>query len=323
MRRDEPVWYYRLGDRTLGPVAWEEIEELTEDTVQARELLVARGGDESWRTADQVLAEHPELAATPEPSEAAREVVESAARGREWSVAETDEEPPAPEEVPRPARATIGMTPESGLGGWISQAWEIVTGDLWAFVGATFLAGVISMVTCGICTGAMQAGLTLMAIRRYRKQDVSAGMVFEGFRYFVPGLVVLLIVGLIAFVPAAIVTGAAVVATGASLNVEDPEAMEQVVNILRFAINGFSLLVWAGAFYAMPLVVDREMGGWEAIVASWEHTKTRYASYLGTQFVLQTIAGLGALACLVGVLVTAPLLPAGQVAAYMYHMKRR
>ena len=59
---------YRLGGQTLGPVAWTEIEALTRDSVDASELLVARGGDPEWRPAAQMPALFPELAAgAPQP----------------------------------------------------------------------------------------------------------------------------------------------------------------------------------------------------------------------------------------------------------------
>jgi len=86
LSRDDVIWYYRLGGQSLGPVAWAAIEELTTDTIDARDLLVARGGDTTWISAAEAAETFPELAAAPEPAEP------EPARGPEtagWVVDET------------------------------------------------------------------------------------------------------------------------------------------------------------------------------------------------------------------------------------------
>jgi len=77
----------------------------------------------------------------------------------------------------------------------------------------------------------------------------------------------------------------------------------------------------AAAFYAMPLMVDRDMGAMEALKASWAVTKGDYLSYLGMTIVLMLLSGAGALLCWVGVVLTLPLLPAAQVCVYGYHFR--
>ncbi|MGC9319251.1 MAG: hypothetical protein ACP5KN_14560, partial [Armatimonadota bacterium] len=282
-------------------------------------LLVARGGDEGWSTAAQVMADHPELGTRePAPSAAAEEVIEGAAVD-DWALSDREEEPEqAPVGVREPRAVPIrGMTPQHGLGRWIGQAWEIVAGDIWAFVGAVLLAGLVSLTI--ICAPAMQAGLTLMAIRRFRGQRVRAGTVFDGFQYFVPALVVAVIVALIT-APFWIPSLAIEILT---TNGDVPQSLQMIGQVLGWLGNIVSLLVGAAVFYAMPLVVDRGMTGLEALKASWTATSQRLLSYVGMTFVLQLIAQIGVLACCVGILVTAPMLPAGQVAAYMYHFRSR
>ena len=89
MNRDEAVWYYRLGGHTLGPVSWAEIEQLTRDTVNASELMVARGGDPGWTTAADVAAAHPELAASAAP--AAPVAAQPVAADGDWNVPDAAE----------------------------------------------------------------------------------------------------------------------------------------------------------------------------------------------------------------------------------------
>jgi len=325
--REEAVWYYRLGEQTLGPVPWTEIEALMTDTLDGPDLLVARGGDQTWRPAQDILSEQPELASGAEP-ERVGWVTEPEAPGAPaapetagWAVEEGGpvSAEPAPLTVQRPAvLMESGLPREPGLGAWISQAWEVVTGSLGAFIGAMLLAGLVTIVSLGICAPALQAGLVLMMIKRFRGEEVSATTVFEGFEYFLPAWgLALLAVGI------ALVLNAPLMIPTLILQFQDGN--QTLLGILNLVGNVWgqvvSLGMGAALFYALILIVDRNLGTIAAVQTSWETTKTNFLSYVGIILVLQLIAGLGVIACIVGVLVTAPLAPAAQVAAYRYHFR--
>ena len=285
MKRDEAVWYYRLGGKTLGPVAWTEIEALTRDTVDADQLLVARGGDAQWMKASEALAADPELAAAPAEEAAAEEP--AAAPPEKWSLIDEEEpepasagwEPaqpqpssaasevigtaavardtgrPAAQAPLRPASRPTGMPVKSDLGGWIGQAWEMVTGDAAAFILGTLLAGLVTVFTLGIGGPPMQAGLFLMALKRFQKEPISAGTVFEGFHYFLPAWGVLLVQGLLGAVAGGLIGGAIGGGLGAA------GADEQVIGLVGQGIGSIiSLVIAAAFFYAMVLVVSAGVG---------------------------------------------------------------
>lgn len=340
MNRNDAVWYYRLGGQTLGPVPWTEIERLTRDTVEGGSLLVARGGDAVWGKASQLMAAHPELSeqafeappaaeedwgpldrepAAPastagwevsesEPSAAAAEVLGGAAVTR-------DTGPPLSVHRPRPVY-TGQMEVRHGLGAWIGQAWEMVTGDAVAFIFGFLLAIVVTIVTIGICGPPLQAGLFVMALKRFRNEPISAGTVFEGFQYFLPAWGVALVQGLLGAIAGGLLGGL----IGAVLGAAGAER-QMIEGAGQFAGSIVGLLIAAAMFYAFALVVDRNMGTMEAINASWAVTSPQLLSYVGIVFVLQLLAAAGVIACGVGILLTVPLLPCATVAAYMYHFR--
>ncbi len=95
---------------------------------------------------------------------------------------------------------------------------------------------------------------------------------------------------------------------------------------LTFLAGGLLLglaLPGAAAFYAMPLIVDRSMSAWEAVKASWAVTGRSYLSHLGMQLSLSLLSTIGLLVCTILVLLSMPMLPAAQVAAYEYHYRDR
>ncbi len=313
--RNEVVWYYRLGEQTLGPVAWAEIEELTADTIDARDLLVARGGDQTWRAAAEALEEFPELAgaAPPVGAEDVGWMMEDDAR----PAAALKERPRPTVHAPR-AIPAAGMAPEHGLGRWLSQGWEMVGGDLGTFILGMLLAGLISLVTVGICAPPMQAGVVLLALRRFRGEQVSAGTVLEGFQFFLPAWGFTLLVLLVTVVLTAPLSVLATLLTQRGGDVQQVLLLSRLSDVWSQIVG---LAIAAAMFYTMALIVDRGAGVFEAISASWQKTSKEFLSYVGMALVLQIIAAAGLLACIVGVLVTAPLVVCAQIAAYMYHFR--
>jgi hypothetical protein len=330
LNRDEAVWYYRLGGRTLGPVDWVEIEQLTRDTVEPEHLLVAQGGDAQWRSAAAVLEEMSELKAPaePEPAEepeglpvtleepspAAADVLVQAAQARETGR-------PAP-----PASRVAGeFTPEHGLGKWVGQAWEMVIGEVWAWVGALVLMALIGGVTFGIAGPPLMAGLYVMALKRYRGEGIRAGDIFDGFSRFLGSWGLTLIMS----IPAVLLMAPLMILFAIpAIMAQGPGGMEEIglaVGIgMQFVIPIIWLLVMAVQtifFYSWVLLADGH-GAWDAVAGSWEKVRLNFWSYLGIWLVLSILASLGSYACYVGLLLTYPLLPCAQVAAYMWHFRR-
>lgn len=304
--RNEAAWYYRLGEQTLGPVPWTEIEALIGDSAEAYDLLVARGGEQTWRSAAEVLAAHPELTRDPVPAP------------------EGAPAPPA-EEAPAHVRVGPGAVPiEFGIGRWITQAWEVVISDLWAWVGAVALVFLVGGLTMGIAAMPMTVGLYMMALRRFAGHPVGAGDVFLGFQRFwsAIGLWLLMAVPMtVRILPfAAIVL--LIVAGSQSLD----ERVMPFLIIGFWAIYPILWLVMLGVqtifFWSAVLVADGH-GAWEAIVLSWEKVRTQFWSYLGMFVLLTVVAGIGANACYVGLFLTWPLMPCATVAAYRWHFRRQ
>ena len=208
------------------------------------------------------------------------------------------------------------MRPKEGLGSWIGQAWEMVIGDAAAFILGTILAAVVTIVTIGICGPPLQAGLFIMALKRYRGEPISAGTVFEGFQFFLPAWGIALIQGLLGAVAGGIVGGILGAALGAA-----GMSQETIQAVGQFVGGIVGLVIAAAFFYAWVLMVDRGMGTIASIQNSWTVTSEELLSYIGTVFVLQLLVAAGVIACGVGLLVTAPMMPCAVVAAYMWRFR--
>lgn len=294
-------WYYRLGDRILGPVPWGEIEALTEDTVDAADLLVARGGDALWRPAREVLDERARAEAAVQPKTPPTSNAERLASKR---------------------TAGGGWVGEPGLIRWVVQAWEMLSEDYWPWVGACLWWALLATVSLGILAGPMTIGLYMMALRRFDGERVGAGDVFTGLGRFwsAIGLNALsAAVTLVAAVPL-LVPGVLLLDRGL-----DPVVISIVTSSMVFLVP-LALAAMAAVqtwlLFARPLVADGG-GAWAAARLSAETITGQFWSYLGVYCVLLLIASFGSTFFNVGVLFTWPFLPCATVAAYRWHVRPR
>lgn len=305
--RNEAAWYYRLGEQTLGPVPWTEIEALIADTAEAYDLLVARGGDAGWHSAAEVLAAHPELAASVAPA----------------AVAEEGVAPPAEDAVAHTPVGPGAVPIEFGISRWITQAWEVVIADVWPWVGAVALVFLIGSVTMGIAAMPMTVGVYMMALRRFEGRPVGAGDVFAGFQRFWSAIGLWLLMAVPMTVLMLPFAAAVLLIVGSSQSND-----EQVMPFMVMGLWALYPILWAAMlavqtifFWSSVLVADGH-GAWDAVVLSWERVRTQFWSYLGMYLLLTLIAGMGSYACYVGMFVTWPLLPCATVAAYRWHFRR-
>ncbi len=179
------------------------------------------------------------------------------------------------------------------LGDWLSEAWEIVKGDMVTFALATLVAGLLASTV--ILAGPMCVGFFIMVNKKLRGEQISVGDIFEGFQKFAPSLVAYLIIaiggGVIGFVLG--ITG---------------------VGTLLAPFLG--LLIGGAMFYTFQIIAATDADGITAMKTSWEKTKSNYVMYCVTYLVYGLIAELGIIACIVGVFVTTAIMGVAMAVAY-------
>ena len=193
-----------------------------------------------------------------------------------------------------------------------SSAWEPVYGRYGTYVGTSLVAMIlISCLSCisWFLVGPTLGGIYYVAARGHRGQPVEFGMVFEGFKKFVP----LMAVGLIQAIPTIIVT---VLNTGLNFGrlgimLSNPEAMRQAQRTgeLSAAEAGFTMaifafylvfivvtIIWAlVTYFAIPLVMEFDLSPIDAVKLS---AKAAFANIGG----IISVGLYGILVALIGLL---------------------
>ncbi|HEY3443806.1 MAG TPA: zinc-ribbon domain-containing protein [Paludibaculum sp.] len=196
-------------------------------------------------------------------------------------------ERPTPVYSPPPPAAEF-TAPAGGrvqTGKWISTAWNLVTGQIWMFMLITLLMLILSSVVPVVLQGPMLIGMHIVCWRVLLGGRADVGDLFKGFNWFVPSLVACLLIAVFTF-----------------------------LGLIACLVG--ALVVMAMFQFTYLFIVDRNMDFWPAMQASHAVVKQDYAGFLIFLLALIGINILGALACVVGLLVTIPIHYLAVTAAY-------
>ena len=169
--------------------------------------------------------------------------------------------------VPWVAPTGIKATP----GKWIGEGWELVKADMGNYVLITLIFFLLSGVP--FIQGALIAGFHIYTMKKLMGRRAEFGDLFKGFNFFIPTLVAALLIGLFT-----------------------------CLGTLLCIIPG--LVVAAMYKFAYLFIVDKRMDFWPAMQASHAVVKNDYFGF--TMFLLLAVLVnlLGALCCIVGLLVS-------------------
>ena len=180
-------------------------------------------------------------------------------------------------------------TVEVKFGEWIQKGFDLFKANMGLLIVAALLAYVLAGITIGILLGPMMAGLILIVLALIDKREPKPadGDLFKGFECFLQAFLLVLVVGL-------------------------PLLVVSMILMLIPCVGWLvSLALQLGAstavMFALPLVADKKMAFWPAIMASFEMVKRNFFSFLGLMLVSAVISGIGSIACGIGVIVTAPI----------------
>jgi hypothetical protein len=175
------------------------------------------------------------------------------------------------------------------FGEWFEKGFNLYKENLGVLVLASLIALVISAVTIGILAGPMLAGIILMTLRFFDKTEPKpeVGNVFKGFDYFLNSLLFVVVWG-----------GAVLVA---SLILALIPCIGQLASLcVVYVVQAFLM-------FGLFLIVDKRMEFWPASMESFTIVKTNFWPFLGLSVVASIIGSIGAIACGIGMAVTAPI----------------
>lgn len=197
----------------------------------------------------------------------------------------------------------------------IKGAWALIKDQYWLFVGLTAVAMLIgSAVPMGILLGPMMCGLDMTFFKRMRNEPFEFGLLFKGFDYFGPSLIVTLlhVIPIIAIVvPAYLVFYVGFILTITMQgNEPNPAAMLGIMGM--FAIFWLVMIliiifISVGFTFTYPLIVDRKLNAMDAIKLSFRAAMANFWRILGMTLLTGLLTFCGLLLCYVGAFLVFPI----------------
>lgn len=180
-------------------------------------------------------------------------------------------------------------TPPIGVqvraGHWVGQGWQMVKADIGTFMLLTIVFAVLNGMVPMILQGPLIAGFQIFCMKKILNRRTEFADLFKGFNFFVPTLVASLVISLFVF-----------------------------CGTLLCIIPG--LVVAAMFKFTYLFIVDKRMDFWPAMQASHAVVKNDYFGFTMFLLLMVLVNILGALCCIVGLLVTVPMTFAAITVAY-------
>jgi uncharacterized membrane protein len=189
---------------------------------------------------------------------------------------------PAPAVVPAYVART-GLTARPGA--WIGAGWDMVKADMGNYVLIALVFVALNGLVPVIIQGPLMAGFHIYCMKRLLGRPAEFADLFKGFNFFIPSLVAMLVITLFTF--------------GASLLCVIP-----------------GLVVAAMYKFTYLFIVDKRMDFWPAMQASHNVVRNDYFGFTMFLLLMALVNILGALCCIVGILVTIPISMAAITVAY-------
>jgi len=175
------------------------------------------------------------------------------------------------------------------FGEWMENGFNLYKNNFVILVLASLVAGVLSVVTLFILAGPMIAGILLITMALFDKQESKpeVGDLFKGFDFFLNSFLFVFVWG-IALIIVSFLLGLV------------PCVGQLAALFVIYAAQAFLM-------FGLFLIVDKNMEFWPASMESVNKVKTNFWPFLALSIVSSIIGSIGAIACGIGVVVTAPI----------------
>jgi hypothetical protein len=198
------------------------------------------------------------------------------------------------------------------------EAWAIMKDQFWLIFAITLVGMLIGSVVPLILIGPMMCGIYMCLLAKIDGRPLAFDKLFKGFDYFLPGLIVALVimVPLVVFMIAIYVPMIGMAVAGSALS--EGELVPLIVGMLVVvvAVAAVMTLFHSLIIFAFPLIVDRGLNGFEAVKLSARAVWANRGGVAGLFGIGILVAIVGYLALCVGIYLALPILMMAMAVAY-------
>lgn len=201
----------------------------------------------------------------------------------------------------------------------LKEAWTLIKPSYWLLFAATLVGMAIGSITVYILLGAMMCGIYSCYLQAIDGKTVTLDLLFKNYRqYFLPSLPVVILFIVPMFAVFGVIYFPLIMATAMGNKLSESELMSLLFGSLAadLVITVIMVCLHTLLMFAFPLIVDRNLSGWQAIKLSSKSVWKNLGGVTGIWAVMFGVNLLGILAFCVGMYLTIPLVIATQAVAY-------
>lgn len=198
------------------------------------------------------------------------------------------------------------------------QAWELIKNQYWLLLAVTIIGMMIGGATMYVLLGAMMCGMFYCYFQAIDGKKVEFEGLFKGFGYFLPGLIVTVVI----ILPMIIVLGTIYVplilaaASGGRMSEEELFTMLAATFAVEVVFSIFMVCLHTLLMFSFPLIVDRNLSAWQAMKTSARAVWANLGGVVGLFVVGFLLNLVGLMLFCIGIYLVIPLVIAANIVAY-------
>jgi hypothetical protein len=198
------------------------------------------------------------------------------------------------------------------------EAWAIMKDEYWLIFAITLVAMLIGSVVPLVLVGPAMCGLYMCLLDKVDGRKLEFDRLFKGFNYFLPGLIVALVimVPVVFFIIAVYAPMIAIALAGQRMSEEQILPFIVGVILMELVVAVVMTLLHSLLIFAFPLIVDHGLNGFEAVKLSARAVWANRGGVAGLFGVGILIAIVGYMAFCVGIYLALPVLMMAMAVAY-------
>lgn len=200
----------------------------------------------------------------------------------------------------------------------VKEAYQLIKSDYWLLFAIWIVGGMIGGISFMIAAGAMMCGTFYAYLRKIDGHPVSFDDLWKGMQWFVPGLIVMLLIVVPIIVVYAMIYIPILIAASMGTRMNETELLQLMVGALAvdFVLIVIMVCVHTLLVFSFPLIVDKNLGAFKSMTTSARAVFKNLGGITGMIGVNFVLVLLGYLALCVGVYFVIPIIIASTVVAY-------
>lgn len=198
------------------------------------------------------------------------------------------------------------------------ESWELIKDQYWLIFAVTLVGMLIGSAVPIFLIGPMMCGIYLCIFQKIEGRPVSFETLFKGFDYFIPSLIVAVVIMIPIFLLLITVYIPMIGMAIAGPRMSESEMIPVLIGtfIFEFVVAVIMVCFHTLLMFAFPLIVDRKLSGWQAMKVSAKAVWNNLAGVAGLFGVGFLVGIVGYMALCVGFYLVLPLIFTSNAVAF-------